>query len=209
MDVPNVSELLDYVFDEKDFSLKPELKEYKKLQRIMTVMIRFYQRGTNTKKSQLDQVLLDLSYMKTDEEMINDQIKVISEFSDAHPKKEEYLTGLNKELKQLKEARDEFIPKAVEWEKLHKWSEKIVEIVTWLGKQLEEYSNKNFGTTLSVDPEVGKLTTEQFKVYKRGLEEITYNLQESQDFFDASLDGRYVINRKKNKAVKKYGDQMA
>lgn len=193
MDVPNVSELLDYVFDEKDLSLKPELKEYKKLQRIMTVMIRFYQRGTNTKKQQLDQVLTDLGYMKVDEEMINEQIKVISEFPDFHPKKAEYLSGLKKELKQLQDARSEFIPKAEEWEKLHKWSEKIVEIVTWLGKQLEEYSNKQYGTSLEVDPTIGNLTVEQYKVYKRGLEEITYNLQESQDFFDASLDGRYVI----------------
>lgn len=35
-----------------------------------------------------------------------------------------------------------------------------------------------------------QLTNEQYKVYSKGLDEITYNLQESQDFFQASVDGR-------------------
>ena len=35
-----------------------------------------------------------------------------------------------------------------------------------------------------------KLTINQYRTFRRGLDEITFNLQESQDFFDASLDGR-------------------
>jgi hypothetical protein len=34
------------------------------------------------------------------------------------------------------------------------------------------------------------LTLEEYKTFRRGLDEITFNLQESQDFFEASLDGR-------------------
>jgi hypothetical protein len=31
---------------------------------------------------------------------------------------------------------------------------------------------------------------DEYRAYAKALDEITYNLQESQDFFDASLDGR-------------------
>jgi hypothetical protein len=34
------------------------------------------------------------------------------------------------------------------------------------------------------------LTPEEAHEYRLGLQEVTWNLQESQDFFDASLDGR-------------------
>jgi hypothetical protein len=35
-----------------------------------------------------------------------------------------------------------------------------------------------------------KLTVDEYKFYSKCLDEITYNLQESQDFFNASVDGR-------------------
>lgn len=192
MEVQNVAELLDYVFDEKDISLDPQLKEYKKLQRIMGVMIKFYEKGARTKKEQLDKILNDLETMKTDEQMIKDQIEAVSQFPDFHPKKLEYLSGLEKELAQLEEVRKEFLQKSTHWKELYEWSEKIVEIVNWLGRKLEEYANAKLGTTLEVNEEKNDFTVEKFRIYKRGLEEITYNLQESQDFFDASLDGRCV-----------------
>jgi hypothetical protein len=34
------------------------------------------------------------------------------------------------------------------------------------------------------------LTVDEYRIFKRGLDEITFNLQESMDFFNASLDGR-------------------
>jgi hypothetical protein len=37
---------------------------------------------------------------------------------------------------------------------------------------------------------VSKITVDEYRAYSKALDEITYNLQESQDFFDASLDGR-------------------
>jgi len=58
----------------------------------------------------------------------------------------------------------------------------------WLEGNLKHYANQHLETNFEVDPI--KLTPEQFLLYKRGLEEVTYNLQESQDFFEASLDGR-------------------
>lgn len=64
----------------------------------------------------------------------------------------------------------------------------IVETVEWLEGNLKHYANQKLGMTFDVVPI--RVSVEQYKKYKRGLEEITYNLQESQDFFDASLDGR-------------------
>jgi hypothetical protein len=69
---------------------------------------------------------------------------------------------------------------------------------------LKHYANQHLQTSFELEPI--RLTPEHFLLYKGGmfisfpyqfkqidsigLEEVTYNLQESQDFFDASLDGR-------------------
>lgn len=53
---------------------------------------------------------------------------------------------------------------------------------------LKHYANQNLQTNFELEPI--KLTPAEYLLYKGGLEEVTYNLQESQDFFDASLDGR-------------------
>ena len=38
-----------------------------------------------------------------------------------------------------------------------------------------------------------ELTSEQIKKYSRGLDEISYNLEESKDFFQAGIDGRLAV----------------
>ena len=193
MEIENVEELLDYVFTEKDISLAPSEAEYRKLGRIMVIMIRFYEKGSATKKTEYERVLGELSRLDDDEKMINEQIECLQNFPPIHPKRGEYEANLEEELESLKAARERVAPQIQHWKELYEWSLKIVEIVNWLGKQLEEYSNHAFKTELKVNPEAFKLTVDQFRINKRGLDEITYNLQESQDFFDASLDGRYVF----------------
>lgn len=193
MEVENVEELLDYVFTEKDISLTPSEAEYRKLQRIMVIMIRFYEKGSNTKKDEYDRVLGELARLADDEKMIQEQIECLQNFPPIHPKRGEYESNLEEEYESLKAARERVAPQIQQWKELYEWSLKIVETVNWLGKQLEEFSNEAFKTQLAVDPEASKLSVDVFRIYKRGLDEITYNLQESQDFFDASLDGRYVF----------------
>lgn len=59
----------------------------------------------------------------------------------------------------------------------------------------QRYCKDNLNLDVEVDDKISqrlakKLSVEEYKTYRRGLDEITFNLQESQDFFDASLDGR-------------------
>jgi len=155
-------------------------------------MIRFYEKGSATKKAEYERLIGDIERLAVDEKMINEQIECLQNYPPIHPKRGEYEANLEEELEQLKAARERVMPQIQHWKELYDWSLKIVETVNWLGKQLEAYSNDAFKTEFKVDPEASKLSVELFRIYKRGLDEITYNLQESQDFFDASLDGRCV-----------------
>lgn len=194
MEVPNVENLLDYVFTpgEGDISLTPSMQEYKKLQRVMKVMINFYKRGADTKGKQLETLREEFQKLITDEQMILDQIKELDQFPPFHPKKQEYDAQLEEELEKLRELKSQFSGKEAGFKELHDWSLKIVDTVEWLGRQLEAYANNVLKTELTIEAGSGQVTADQFKIFKRGLDEITFNLQESQDFFNASLDGRFV-----------------
>eukprot|EP01121_Diplochlamys_sp_Union-15-3_P005463 TRINITY_DN157_c0_g1_i1.p1 TRINITY_DN157_c0_g1~~TRINITY_DN157_c0_g1_i1.p1 ORF type:complete len:358 (+),score=67.39 TRINITY_DN157_c0_g1_i1:63-1136(+) len=191
MDIENVENLIDYVFSEEkgDFSLTPSLKEFKKLKRIMHIMVRFYEKGTESKKTQRDNVIAELEKLEVDQKMIKEQMEALEQFPPFHPKKQTYDEELERELESLIERK-----KAMEEEKnrldtLHQWSKGIVKAVTWLEHSLEDYCNHQYGTNLDISP-LSKVSDEEYKAYKKGLDEITFNLQESQDFFDASIDGR-------------------
>jgi hypothetical protein len=54
MDVENVENLLDYVYTPEDFAEKPSMLEYKKLKRVMKVMVNFYKKGTENKRLQVN-----------------------------------------------------------------------------------------------------------------------------------------------------------
>eukprot|EP00162_Nutomonas_longa_P025103 comp9717_c0_seq1/m.11297 comp9717_c0_seq1/g.11297 ORF comp9717_c0_seq1/g.11297 comp9717_c0_seq1/m.11297 type:complete len:156 (+) comp9717_c0_seq1:1-468(+) len=64
----------------------------------------------------------------------------------------------------------------------------------WLESNLDEYCESVLGlkptSSWAKKKEKVVLTPEQVEEYRKGLQEVTYNLQESQDFFEASLDGR-------------------
>jgi len=190
MDVPAVENLLDYVYTEEDFSDSPSTKEYKKLQRIMQVMVNFYVRGTENKKTQLEDVAEQMKKMEVDLQMILEQKDVLKQFPPFHPKRSEYETDLDREYKNLSSQKEEYVSKEKEFAQLYEWSQGIVKSVKWLQGNLEDYAN----SVLLMDPKLEvrslEMSSEQFFAYIRGLNEITYNLQESQDFFNASLDGR-------------------
>jgi len=62
-------------------------------------------------------------------------------------------------------------------------------VCEWLELNLDDYCHKTTGYPLEAKP-VPSLDTQLAATYSEGLDEITHNLQESQDFFSASLDGR-------------------
>jgi len=72
---------------------------------------------------------------------------------------------------------------------LYEWGIGIAETMKWLEDNLTDYASEELNL-IEFKRDPIKITTEKYLKYKRGLEEVTYNLQESQDFFEASLDGR-------------------
>jgi hypothetical protein len=92
MDIDNVSDLIDYVFTPEDFNAKPSMQEYQKLKRIMKVMVRFYQKGTENKKGQIESITEELNKLNLDKQMIEEQLEVLQQFPPFHPKKIEYET---------------------------------------------------------------------------------------------------------------------
>jgi len=66
-----------------------------------------------------------------------------------------------------------------------------VDVTKWLAAGLDDYCVNFLKMDLDIVPvPLGKPTKETFEKYKQGLEEVHLNLTESQDFFQASLDGR-------------------
>lgn len=91
-------------------------------------------------------------------------------------------------MEELKKVRAKYQKQADGFHDLHEWGLKIVDTMNWLEGNLKHYANQKLNTEFEVVDI--RLTPEQYKLYKAGLAEVTYNLQESQDFFEASLDGR-------------------
>lgn len=186
--VASFESLLDYVFTDEDISDSPSIKEYKQLNRVMNVMVRFYVRGEQAKKAQWEDVTEQMNKIDGILCQVNLQIKSLAPFPDFHPKRKAYMEQLEKEKKELQEIRDTYAKQGKEFEELYYWGGKIVQTMNWLEGNLKHYANQYLNTDFVLEPI--KLTPEQYVLYKGGLEEVTYNLQESQDFFDASLDGR-------------------
>eukprot|EP01126_Amoeba_proteus_P020261 TRINITY_DN2066_c0_g2_i2.p1 TRINITY_DN2066_c0_g2~~TRINITY_DN2066_c0_g2_i2.p1 ORF type:complete len:385 (-),score=75.60 TRINITY_DN2066_c0_g2_i2:55-1143(-) len=186
--VENFEQLLDYVYTDEDISDSPSIKEYKKLTRVMKVMVRFYERGEAAKKAQHEDVVEEISKIELNLEMANKQLKSLESFPSFHPKRKEYENTIYQEIEELTKVRTKYQKQADGFNDLHEWGKKIVETMLWLEGNLKHYANQKLKTEFEVPPM--QLTSEQFLIYKQGLAEVTYNLQESQDFFEASLDGR-------------------
>eukprot|EP01130_Rhizamoeba_saxonica_P008772 TRINITY_DN3550_c0_g1_i1.p1 TRINITY_DN3550_c0_g1~~TRINITY_DN3550_c0_g1_i1.p1 ORF type:complete len:374 (+),score=106.79 TRINITY_DN3550_c0_g1_i1:119-1123(+) len=154
----------------------------------MKIMVGFYQKGRDRKMAQRDRAKQELDSLEVDEQMIKDQLEALNPFPDYHPKKQYYLEELNNELEELLRHKQKFVTQFENFDKLYIWGIGIVETMEWLDETLQAYANAVLETDFEgADIEI---TVEQYKKYRQGVSEITFNLQESQDFFDASLDGR-------------------
>jgi len=178
-----------------EISNVPSVKEYKKLQTVMAMITKFYRDGSNKKKEHYDSMTETIQKLDEDKSMCEEQLAALDSkpVYKMHPKAKEYRTALTTELENLNKQRSEFVEKQTEFYDLFQWSKTIVEICEWLELVLDDYASKNLDLPEymknKVKP-VPELPKEKAETWFKGLDEITYNLQESQDFFQASVDGR-------------------
>jgi hypothetical protein len=188
MDGDHVESLLNYVFTDEDFDETPSIKEFKRLKRVMNVMVGFYVRGSEGKKEQRAKSEEELSKIIACEGMIHTQLEDLKNFPGYHPKRIYYEEELNYELKAMATQKEKIEKEFLKFEDLFQWSLGIVETMLFLEKNLASYANDVLETNFEIE-EI-KVSVSDYLKFKKGLEEICFNLQESMDFFDASLDGR-------------------
>ncbi|KAL0481909.1 TPR-containing protein [Acrasis kona] len=192
---PSILDVFD--FDEEFKDEIPSVAEYKKLRRITKMITGFYRNGTKTKHEQYEQSFGDLSRVESDILQSKRQQEVLESQAqrfNGHLKYKEYLKELEDEQANMKEQRDAINKTCEHYKGLWLWSTEIVKICEWLELNLDDYCMKNLDLPAYIKnrkiPEVPALTQELIKYYSKGLDEIMHNLNESRDFFQASVDGR-------------------
>lgn len=163
----------------------------------MSSITSFYENGTKKKYenylqmcSNIDELDKDFNAAKAQRDALDSKPAF-----KGHPKVLQYREFLDKELESFAEKKKSMEKKKKEFFDLHQWSGVINEVCRWLETNLDAYA-------LEVIPdlkgkievkEVVQLSSEQVKIYSKGLDEISYNLKESQDFFQAGVDGRMKL----------------
>lgn len=180
----------------EDFSnLEPNEKEYRILKRTMGTIKKFYLDGTKAKKSQYDYATEQIEKLQKDIDMCKAQLQAFSDKPSfkAHLKQKEYKKLLDEDLQHLNKQLKEREEQQKEYKDLYEWSQQINKIQEWLEANLEEYCVTHLelkGRENLKKP--AELTREEKNIYSRGLDEIMNNLNESHDFFQASVDGRLL-----------------
>lgn len=180
----------------EDFSnLEPSEKEYRILKRTMGTIKKFYLDGTKAKKDQYDYATEQIEKLNKDIDMCKDQIQSLSDKPSykAHLKQKEYAKLFEEDLKHLEKQLKERQEQQKEYKDLYEWSQQINKVQEWLEANLEEYCVTHL--ELKSKEELKKpavLTMEEKIIFSKGLDEIMNNLNESHDFFQASVDGRLL-----------------
>lgn len=170
----------------------PSLAEYKKLKRVMGIMTQFYKDSTDLKQGHYDHVTQELEKLDVDAKMAQEQLDVVSAPAFAsHPKQKEFAKELADEVERLTKQRELFLTKQKEYKELAEWSQGIVRVCEWLELNLDDYCSKTLDYPKLKDAQKPPTLDKDTAVtYSSGLDEIYHNLKESQDFFEASVDGR-------------------
>jgi len=181
--------------DIDDISDSPSVQEYKRLRRIMGMITKFYRDGSNKKKENWESVRDELEKLEFDQSMTQAQLNALNQPSfRSHPKQIEYRTALNEEMEGRNKEKEKYLVKQKEFFDLYEWSKGIVTVCEWLEMSIDDYCKKmelpeRIKKHIKTPPE---LKPEQISTFSTGLDEITHNLAESQDFFQASIDGRLI-----------------
>lgn len=187
---------LDREFDEIEVA-HPSLKQYRKLKRVMASITGFYENGTKKKHANYLQMESNLAALLQDMAAVEAQLAALKakESFLGHPKVLQYREFLEEEMERFTKKKQSMERKKAEFYELHVWSGVINEVCRWLEDNLDSYA-------VDVIPELrGKitpkppreLTPDEVRQYSKGLDEISFNLKESQDFFQAGVDGRLKV----------------
>lgn len=162
----------------------------------MAMITKFYQTGSEGKRANYDSMTEELKKLEADLGMVQSQIDALNTkpYFTSHPKRKDYFRDLSEEKENLLKQKQGFEEKQKEFFELSEWSKGIVQVCEWLETSLDHYCleklpelpDKIKETMKPIEP----ITQEQAKLFAKGLDEVVYNLRESQDFFAASLDGR-------------------
>lgn len=186
---------LDREFDE--IGDNPSMKQYRKLKRVMASITSFYENGTKTKYENYLQQCENIKELDVDYAALKAQIEALDSKPafKGHPKVIQYREFLDKEMESFAFKKESMEKRKVEFFELHEWSGVINKVCRWLEDNLDTYALEVIPDLKGkVQPkEVRKLTPEEVKLYSKGLDEISYNLKESQDFFQAGVDGRMKL----------------
>jgi hypothetical protein len=185
--------------DEMNFedyqNLTPDEKEFRKLQKTMSTIKKFYSDGTKAKKSQFDFAVANIEKLKVDIDMGNAQLEAFNQKTSymEHLKQKEYIKLIKGDIEHLQKQCDEREEQRKGFEDLYTWSQEIVKICEWLELNLEDYCLNNLNLKIKkTEIEIPELNENQKILFSKGLDEIMHNLTESQDFFEASVDGRLL-----------------
>jgi hypothetical protein len=162
----------------------------------MAMITKFYQTGSEGKRANYDSMTEEIKKLEFDLSMVQSQLDALDakpHFA-SHPKRKDYLKDLQEEKGNLLKQKQGFEEKQKEFFELSEWSKGIVQVCEWLETSLDHYCTEKLPDLPEKIKETMKpiepITQEQAKFFAKGLDEVVYNLRESQDFFAASLDGR-------------------
>lgn len=185
----------------------------------MGMITSFYRNGTVTKRENYENLVQEVKKLEVDEKMVREQIEALEKkpLFKHHPKRKQYLTNLEEELEKMLEQKQKIVERQNHALELSEWSKVIVEVkffqfiffqfififffnsfsvfqvCEWLELNLDDYCINQLKLNINKQTKpVPELNQEQIKSFSKGLAEITYNLAESQDFFQASIDGRLL-----------------
>lgn len=175
----------------------PSIKEYRSLKRVMGSITQFYLSGSEKKAKNYEAMIGHLKAIDEDLDMVKAQLEaLVSDRYNGHPKQQQYREILTSELESLQLKRKDMQERTDEFLELRDWSKVINEVCCWLEANFDYYALQNI---VGLEKKLANVTPPEplddatTKIYSRGLDEISYNLEESQDFFQAAIDGRLQL----------------
>jgi len=180
--------------DIDDITDTPSVQEYKRLRRVMGMITKFYRDGSQKKRENWVGVTEEMEKLDADLAQVKSQMDALQDYNN-HPKALEYKASLNEELEGLNKQKEKYVAKQNEFHHLYDWSKGIVRICEWLEMSIDDYCSKKMELPERIMKHIKAppaLKPEEISEFTKGLDEITYNLAESQDFFQASVDGRLI-----------------